>query len=112
VTYEQFDVVRVPFPFTDRAASKRRPALVISSRPVLHSVGQTVLAMITTAANSTWPLDHPIQNLRLAGLRQPSVVRLKVFTLDDRLILGKIGRLEGEDLAAVNRALKRLFGVH
>jgi hypothetical protein len=29
-TYKQFDVVIVPFPFTDRQAAKRRPALVVS----------------------------------------------------------------------------------
>jgi hypothetical protein len=27
-TYKQLDVVIVPFPFTDRLATKRRPALV------------------------------------------------------------------------------------
>ncbi len=30
MTYDTFDVVVVPFPFTDRSAAKRRPALVVS----------------------------------------------------------------------------------
>jgi mRNA interferase MazF len=29
VTYKRFDVVRVPFPFSDRNASKNRPALAL-----------------------------------------------------------------------------------
>ena len=29
--FERFAVVRVPFPFTDRTASKNRPALVLSA---------------------------------------------------------------------------------
>ena len=29
--FKTFDVVRVPFPFTDRLASKSRPALILSS---------------------------------------------------------------------------------
>jgi len=28
--YDKFDVVKVPFPFTDKETVKRRPALVIS----------------------------------------------------------------------------------
>lgn len=31
MTCEPFDVVVVPFPFTDRRAAKRRPALALSS---------------------------------------------------------------------------------
>ncbi len=30
MTYKQFDVVVVPFPFTDKAATKKRPALILS----------------------------------------------------------------------------------
>lgn len=30
MTFDQFTVVRVPFPFTDRIATKNRPALVLS----------------------------------------------------------------------------------
>ena len=30
MAYKRFEVVRVPFPFTDKEASKNRPALVLS----------------------------------------------------------------------------------
>ena len=30
MTFERWQVVRVPFPFTDRTATKNRPALVLS----------------------------------------------------------------------------------
>jgi mRNA interferase MazF len=109
VIYEQFALVRVPFPFTDRATAKRRPALIISSSSVLSSAGQSVMAMITSAVHSAWPLDHPIKDLNLAGLNHPSVIRFKVFTLDDRLILGQIGQLGSHDRSAVSAALRLLF---
>jgi mRNA interferase MazF len=67
--------------------------------------------MVTSALHSAWPLDHRIENLQLAGLKHPSVIRFKVFTLDDRLILGKIGQLEADDRSAVIITLQRLFGM-
>jgi mRNA interferase MazF len=111
VTFEAFDVVVVPFPFTDRLTTKRRPALVVSdSRNFNIRVGQSVLAMITSAAHSDWPLDTAIADLDCAGLPTPSLVRMKLFTLDDRLIARKAGELADSDVKAVSEALKTLLG--
>ncbi len=112
VTFDAFDVVVVPFPFTDRAATKRRPALVLSAAQVFNRpVGQAVLAMITSATNSDWPLDSEIQDLDAAGLPSPSIVRMKLFTLDEQLILRKAGVLASADRAKVSQALRRLLPV-
>ena len=55
VTFDAFDVVVAPFSFTDRAASKRRPALVLSERSAFNaSAGHVVIAMITSAPHSKW----------------------------------------------------------
>lgn len=88
-----FDVVVVPFPFTDRAASKRRPALVISSANFNRQAQNSVLAMITSAEQSRWPGDVLITGLDAAGLTSDCVARMKIFTLDHRLILRKAGVL-------------------
>ena len=109
-SFERFDVVRVPFPFTDRQAEINRPALVISdgasfNRPAGHSV----LAMITSAGHARWPLDVPITNLEQAGLPAPSIVRFKLFTLDHRLVRGKLGQLAEKDRAKVQKAIKQLL---
>jgi mRNA interferase MazF len=110
VTFEAFDVVVVPFPFTDRAATKRRPALVLSERSEFNaSIGHAVLAMITSASHSDWPLDVPLSDLYAAGLKSASVVRMKLFTLDERLILRKAGSLAAADRKAVAAALRKLL---
>ncbi|MBS0508269.1 MAG: type II toxin-antitoxin system PemK/MazF family toxin [Proteobacteria bacterium] len=109
--YERWQVVRVPFPFTDRLASKNRPALVLSDAAAFNApAGHLVLAMITSAGNAPWPLDCAIQDLAGAGLPAPSVVRCKLFTLDARLVRGGLGRLAGHDVRAMERSLGRLFG--
>jgi mRNA interferase MazF len=111
VTYERFSVVVVPFPFADRAATRRRPAVVISAPEALGlRVGHSILAMVTSAANPSWPLDVPIGDLGAAGLPQPSVVRMKLFTLDDRLVLRVAGQLAPADSASVEHALWQVLG--
>lgn len=110
MTFEAFDVVVVPFPFTDRSTTKRRPALVLSDAKYFNKrVGQSVLAMITSARNSDWPLDVEIQDLDSAGLPSASVVRMKLFTLDDQLVVRKAGTLAENDRKVVIATLRQLF---
>ena len=103
---EPWDVIVVPFPFTERTGSKHRPALVLSQKP-FNENGHTILAMITTKAHLPWPGDTVLEAYSRAGLRTPCIVRLKLFTLDNRLILKKIGRLSREDRAKVSGQLHR-----
>ncbi len=106
--YSQWDVVTVPFPFTDKPAAKRRPALVLSNA-AFNGSGHTVLAMITTRGHRRWPGDSEIKEHSAAGLRLSCLVRLKVFTIDNRLLLKKIGRLSENDAATVKRHLHQFF---
>ena len=110
MTYKPFDVVVVPFPFTDLKIDKRRPALVLSDDKYFNNPsGNCVLAMITSQNNPDWPLDTPIKGIREAGLKVPSKVRMKLFTLDNRLIIKKIGRLSDEDRKGIVKALQHLL---
>ncbi len=112
MTFDAFDVVVVPFPFTDRTTTKRRPALILSDAQAFNrQVGQSVMAMITSARNSDWPLDIEIQDLNSAGLASASIIRMKLFTLDERLIIRKIGTLGGTDQARVTEVLRQLLNL-
>ena len=111
VDFERFTVVRVPFPFTDRQASKHRPALVLSDATAFNlPAGHSVMAMVTSADNPPWPLDCQLTDLSAAGLPAPSMVRFKLFTLDHRLVKGKLGSLSPADARSVSDALARLWG--
>jgi mRNA interferase MazF len=108
VIYSRWDVVVVPFPFTDRAIAKRRPALVISDNNFNRAIHHSVMAMITKADHSVWPWDTPI-DYKSAGLAHECVIRLKLFTLDNRLIIRRVGSLSRPDRARVQNRLNRLF---
>jgi mRNA interferase MazF len=111
VSFERFAVVRVPFPFTDRNATKNRPALVLSDAVAFNTLaGHSVMAMITSQGNAPWPLDVPLGDIAAAGLPVPSLVRFKLFTLDHRLVRGELGRLGETDAATVCASLAQLLG--
>ena len=112
MVYRPFEVVVVPFPFTDRKADKRRPALILSDDIKFNKLsGHAMLTMITSQKNPDWPLDTTITGIRRSGLTAPSKVRMKLFTLDSRLIIKKIGMLIDRDKKAVQKALHRLLGI-
>jgi mRNA interferase MazF len=104
-------VVVVPFPFSDLPIAKPRPALTLSPELTNAETGQTLMAMITAAARSRWPNDMEISDLGAAGLRHASVVRWKLFTIDNRLIARVAGRLSGADREAAAAAARLLIGL-
>jgi len=108
VISERWDVVVVPFPFTDRPAAKRRPALVLSRRQ-FNAHGHSVLAMITTKVDPSWPGDTRLSDHAEAGLPAASTVRVKVFTLDNRLIIKIAGALSARDRDRVGAQIDRFL---
>ena len=62
-----------------------------------------------TSAGSDWPSDVVIQGWREVGLNVPCKVRFKLFTLDDTLIVRKLGTLSKRDGEAVKQALRRVL---
>lgn len=111
MTFEPLDIVVVPFPFTERQATKRRPALVLSSTAFNAAHDQTILSMITSTTVTDWPSDVVIEEWQHAGLTVPCRVRLKLFTLDNALVLRRIGRLSERDRASVRATLVRFLAI-
>ncbi len=82
-TFERGDVIKVPFPYTDRATRQSRPAVVIATAQLQELHGLLWVVMITSAENRGWPDDVPVANLKLAGLPVPSLIRsAKIATID------------------------------
>ena len=92
-SFRQGDVIKVPFPYTDRSTRQSRPALVVSAGGIEDAHGLLWVVMITSAENRGWPGDVPVNNLAAAGLPVPSVIRTaKIATIEasDAARLGKI----------------------
>jgi len=85
-TFRQGDIVRVPFPCTDRSTRQHRPALVVSAGGIGEDQFLLWVAMITSAANRPLPGDVAFGDAYgQAGLPAPSVVRpCKMATIEAR----------------------------
>lgn len=107
MTPEQWDIVVVPFPFTDGPGTKRRPAVVLSPADFNQQAGHSILAMITSAKGSSWPGDIHLDPVPL-GLNQACVIRMKFFTIDNRLMLKRISKVGREEQFPLRRFIERL----
>lgn len=98
-----WDVIVVPFPYSERLAEKRRPALVISNDK-LRREGYLWIAMITGAAKERRAGDHVVKDL--AGLPGPSMVHTaKIATIEPERIVRRIGKLAKGERTALRKAV-------
>lgn len=111
MTYERWDIVLLPFPFTNLRASKKRPALVIS--PKAYNSGLDILVMFLTSnlKSASRIGDYIIAEWQQAGLPKPSMTRMKFATIDNKLVIKKIANLTDKDRKAINENMREFFGI-
>ena len=107
------DVVMVDWLYSDRAGSKRRPALVVQDDRLNASLDDTILALITGSARrrlgavTQLEIDIATPDGQQSGLSIPSIVQCEnLVTVDRRLILRVRGRLSAALMSQVNDCLK------
>ena len=109
-TFKQGDVIKVPFPYTDRPTRQSRPALVVSTGGIEDLHGLLWVVMITSAQNRGWPGDALVANLRMAGLPVPSVIRSAKIATIEASDASKLGHVSAAQLRQVARKLVRELG--
>lgn len=103
------DVVIVEFPGV--SATKRRPAIVVSSALYHQSRPDVILCLLTSqvqAANA--PTDYLLQDWSQAGLRQPSAARMFLVTVPAADV-SVIGRLSERDWREVQARLQTALAI-
>jgi mRNA interferase MazF len=106
VKVKQWDVVVVPFPYSDKLAEKRRPALVVSSDKFNKETGLLWIAMITSTENIGWRSDVEIPGGAKSGLTVPSIIRTaKLATIEHSRVIRVIGRIDIKTKIKVSRSL-------
>jgi mRNA-degrading endonuclease toxin of MazEF toxin-antitoxin module len=108
--FKRGDVVRVPFPYTDRSTRQHRPALVVSTAGVGENSSLLWVVMITSAENRAWPGDLAIGRYEEAGLPAPSIIRpCKIATIEARQA-ERLGRIKPRLSIEVVSAIRSILG--
>jgi len=101
------DIVLIPFPFTDLTGSKKRPALLL-----VVGKSDVTASFISTQLHWQEPTDLVLQPTSVNGLKKPSLVRVgKIATLDQKLVLGKLGNLDAKVLEELDKKLIQFFSI-
>ena len=101
--FNAWDVIKVPFPYTDRPVRQRRPALVIAANGIQDHGGLLWVLMITSAENRGWPGDVDVSNPSEAGLPAESVVRTAKIATIEAKDAERLGVLPAADRVQVRR---------
>ena len=105
-SFDAWDVLKVPFPYTNRPVRQRRPALVVSSGISKDTPRSLWVLMITSAEHRGWPGDVPITDLGAAGLPAPSIVRTAKIATIEAADAERIGTLPLPHRTAVRLILR------
>ncbi|HPJ29771.1 MAG TPA: type II toxin-antitoxin system PemK/MazF family toxin [Methanothrix sp.] len=93
------DVVVVPFPFSDLAQAKRRPALVVAE---LEGDDRTLCQITSRHFRDRYSIGINDADFEEGTLKKESNVRPnRLFTADSRIILYRAGRLKADKVGEV-----------
>jgi len=110
-TYNFGDIVLVPFPFTDQSASKKRPAVIVSSAAYHRSrpdvIVMAIRSQILRPAGAVG--EVLIADWRGAGLPKASLIKPVLATIEHGLILRTLGALQGADVQSLRSALRQIL---
>jgi len=111
-TYKRGDVVLVPFPFSNQTATKKRPEVVISSSLYNEKTNDIVILAVTSKVDKSTDVGEClIADWQSAGLLKPSAVKPAISTIEQALVLKKLGSLSANDIPSVDRMLGALLGL-
>ena len=109
MNYKKWEIVLVPFPFTDLTTTKKRPALIISPNEYNEKV-DVVIAFITSKLDLEHRIgDYKIKEWEYSNLPKPSMLRMKFATIDKSIIIKKIGSLSEKDVKEFSKLLIDFF---
>lgn len=107
----QKEIVLLPYPFTDLKGTKVRPGVVVSNNSFNNKSDDCVMLPLTTVIKEE-PYSILINQKDLSSgkLIRPSRIRAdKIFTVEKKLALMKIGTVNNKTFEEIKSELDRIF---
>lgn len=110
-SYSFGDIVLVPFPFTDQSATKRRPAVVISTSGYHAERPDLIIMAVTSQVRPLGVIGEvPVKDWKAAGLIKPSVVKPVITTIEASLVIRRLGQLKKDEQEVLRKAIAKIVG--
>jgi len=98
MTFNQWDIILVPFPFTNLEGMKKRPALIISPNNYNYEGMDIIIAFLTSNIKQEDRVgDYHLKKWKSAGLPKPTKFKLKLATILKSKVVKAIGSIELTD---------------
>lgn len=110
IVFNQGDILIVPFPFSDLTSVRQRPVLVLSKKEYNEKCEDIITCGITSNIKDS-KYSVLIDNSELIEGNIPVKSRIKVdklFTLEQDIIIKKIGRVNKETFSKVKKEFVNL----
>jgi mRNA interferase MazF len=107
-SYSRGDVILVRYPFSDLSGSKVRPAVVVNG---VHESRDVFVMALTSQIKNLQSGEFVLSDFHVAGLNVPSAAKRALYTVEEPLVLKRLGALSASDTVGVDKALAYWFGL-
>jgi mRNA interferase MazF len=111
MAFRRGDVLLIPFPYTDLSATKTRPTVVVSIPEYQGKRGDLILAYLTSQTATSDEFDYLLADWVSAGLLKPTLMRVRLAVVNERLVQYQVGALSVRDMAEIDSRLQRALGL-
>ena len=102
--YSRGEVVLVRHPFSDLSGAKIRPAIIINAP---HPSVDVLIVPLTSKVRSLLPGEFVLKDWSQAGLNVQSAVKRGIYTIQNTLIIKKVGHVSDADLMNLELSLRQ-----
>lgn len=107
-SYSKAEVVLVKYPFSDLSGSKVRPAVVVNAP---HSSQDVLIVPLTSKTVALLADEFVLADWSAAGLNVETAVKRGIYTVQQGLVVKRVGKLSDADAEEAERSLRGWLGL-
>lgn len=106
--YSKNDIVLIKYPFSDLSTFKVRPAIVINTA---YPSNDIIIVPLTSRVVNKLPGEFTLSMWNESGLNVQSTVKRGIFTIDDKLVIQRVGKLHQIDSKELDNSIQSWLGI-
>ena len=108
-SYSKNETVLVRYPFSNLTSTKVRPAVIVNAP---HPSQDVLLVPLTSKTTGLLAGEFVLADWKGASLNVETTAKRSIFTIHERLVLKRVGRLVTKDAEQLEASLREWLGLH